>query len=1347
MKRSKFGFTLIELLAVIIIFAVVLTITIPAVLNIIEIVKKEAFLKSGYMIVNAGKNYYDDKQNKISSDIYDLVNNNVIPFTGGGLRTGQLKYDKEGKIALAIWNGDYCVVKNYNDRKLTIVDNHDGTNCTVDKIDDIINGGATGYLCANPGSVVATEEKYFTFNQTTKTITGYSNEGPKDVIIPCTIGGVNVEVIGNGAFRSKSLTSVLMPDTIKIIGTDAFRSNQISTLELGNSIETINNMAFYGNKLTNLVLPDSLKSIIGNGYCYSWGTCSVGDKAEGKGYGTFSGNPLVSVTFGSGIETIGELAFEGIPTLTTVDFSRSTNLKVINDYAFLRSGLTNLVLPSVDTIGAYAFYYNKLASTTIPSNALKIGASAFQNNTIESLELNGTNLSIGLNAFQNNFIVELIFNGKIVSIGTDAFKNNQLSSTQAYIKGRNSDGTENNVLVSYGGANRSSIQIPDDITSVTGTFSSLGINGTFNSGNGLANISNDMFTSNALTTVVLGNNVKTIGSNAFRSNQISTLELGTSVETINNMAFYSNKLTNLILPDSLKNIIGNGYCYSWGTCSVGDKVAGKGYGTFSGNPLVSVTFGSGIETIGELAFEGIPTLTTVDFSKSTNLKVINDYAFLRSGLTNLLLASIATIGNYAFYYDKLTSVLINGSSYIIGGYAFQDNVIETLQLNGTITRIGKDAFKNNQLSDNQAFIRGRNLTGSETTTLVSYGGANRSSIQIPDDITSLSESSFSGLGLTGSLVIGNGITSIENNKFESNSLTSLTIGNRVTSIGSSAFRSNQISTLELGTSVETINNMAFYSNKLTKLVLPDSLKGIIGDGYCYSWGTCSVGDKVAGKGYGTFSGNPLVSITFGSGIETIGELAFEGISTLTTVDFSKSTNLKVIKDYAFLGSGLTKLALLSVETIGAYAFYYDKLTSITIPFNAVKIGTSAFASNASLDSIFIKGKVDSTNFTSLGSSWNGTCTNIIYELSSCYTYNNGTITGYESICDSNVEIPSSLGGVAVTAIADNAFVNKNLTRVVIPSSVTSIGVNSFDGNTIDPIIVLNKASSSDFASLGTNWNGGNPNIIYELDPNTCFKVTDTTVTDYYNETVCPKNITLPNGITKIADNAFESNNLDSVNLNNVSTIGNYAFKNNFLDTITISSNVKTIGNYPFSGNLLSSIHVLDGTDFISLGTSWNGNVLKVDFQGNSIEKNCYTVSGNEITKYQAYCPETVVIPTSVDAIAINSIGANAFKNSAVRYITVGSNILSIGSNAFENNDIATLSLVGGLQSIGNYAFNNTGLLTLSLPSTVMDIGDYAFANNSDLTEINVLGKNSAVEFTSLGTSWNGTCTNIIYLGN
>jgi hypothetical protein len=421
------------------------------------------------------------------------------------------------------------------------------------------------------------------------------------------------------------------------------------------------------------------------------------------------------------------------------------------------------------------------------------------------------------------------------------------------------------------------------------------------------------------------------------------------------------------------------------------------------------------------------------------------------------------------------------------------------------------------------------------------------------------------------------------------------------------------------------------------------------------------------------------------------------------VDFSRATNLK---------------------TIGESAFYGNQFPNIEIPPSVMTIGANAFTSNANLSQILVKGKIDATNFTSLGSSWNGSCSNIIYEWDSCYVYSGNTITDYVTGCSKKVEIPSILGGNTITTIAANAFANKGLYSATIPSTITTIGGNAFNGNTMEAIGVVGKSSSSDFNSLGTNWHGGNP-VVYSGNNSSCFVINSGIVSRYYDVSVCSRNMIIPSGVTEIAAGAFANESLNSV---------------------TMPGSMRIINNDPFAGNLLSSMSVLDGANFTTLGTNWKGNLLKVDFQGSSIENNCYEVTGNAITIYQAYCPVTVVVPTSVEGTAVTSIGTNAFKNSAVRYITIGPHIKSIGDNAFENNDIVTLSLNDGLESIGASAFKTTGLLTLSIPSTVMTIGDSAFINNSGLSVIYINGKTSSAGFTSLGTSWNGTCNNIIYQG-
>ena len=76
---------------------------------------------------------------------------------------------------------------------------------------------------------------------------------------------------------------------------------------------------------------------------------------------------------------------------------------------------------------------------------------------------------------------------------------------------------------------------------------------------------------------------------------------------------------------------------------------------------------------------------------------------------------------------------------------------------------------------------------------------------------------------------------------------------------------------------------------------------------------------------------------------------------------------------------------------------------------------------------------------------------------SCFNFNAGTntITDYyehennnpgDPACPKAVDIPSTIGGVAVNVIGDSAFEHKDLTSATIPSTVTSINRSAFSRN-------------------------------------------------------------------------------------------------------------------------------------------------------------------------------------------------------------------------------------------------------------------------------------------------------------
>jgi len=187
-----------------------------------------------------------------------------------------------------------------------------------------------------------TPAHYFTFDSSTGTITGYSSDGPKEVIIPSKIEGVTVSKIGFTAFSFSSLTELTIPDSVTEIGL----------------------MAFNYNSLTEVTIPDSVTFI---------------------GKSAFHGNYLNSVTIGSGIRVIGESAFNRnkLTELVIPD-----NVTAIGPYAFQNNKLTEINLSSNTTrIGRNAFYGNSLTTVTIPDSVTLIGGHAFDQNELTEVKL------------------------------------------------------------------------------------------------------------------------------------------------------------------------------------------------------------------------------------------------------------------------------------------------------------------------------------------------------------------------------------------------------------------------------------------------------------------------------------------------------------------------------------------------------------------------------------------------------------------------------------------------------------------------------------------------------------------------------------------------------------------------------------------------------------------------------------------------------------------------------------------------------------------------------------------------------------------------------------------------
>lgn len=100
----------------------------------------------------------------------------------------------------------------------------------------------------------------FVFDSKRQEITGYKGTS-KDIVIPSHINGVKVKLIGEMAFQSKGLTSVVFSNTIEEIGDGAFEGNKLTSLEIPSSVTAIYSGAFFNNKISTLKLNEGLQYI------------------------------------------------------------------------------------------------------------------------------------------------------------------------------------------------------------------------------------------------------------------------------------------------------------------------------------------------------------------------------------------------------------------------------------------------------------------------------------------------------------------------------------------------------------------------------------------------------------------------------------------------------------------------------------------------------------------------------------------------------------------------------------------------------------------------------------------------------------------------------------------------------------------------------------------------------------------------------------------------------------------------------------------------------------------------------------------------------------------------------
>lgn len=746
------------------------------------------------------------------------------------------------------------------------------------------------------------------------------------VTVPSYVEGFQVvEANGSAFYNCKSITSVVLPYTLKKMGNDVFwNCESLTEVSLPSNLEEMGSWTFENcKKLKSVTIPSKITNIPR----YTFYKCSA----------------LTDVKLPARIDSVFYEAFQYCTALQTI--ALPSTVRYIDSYAFY--GCTSLKtitgITNVEYIGSSAFY-NTPWFDSLPNGMVYIGKVAYRyNGTIPANTTvsfkDGTTCISGNVCSGGSNLVAVTIPASVRSIGQSPFGSHSGLNSITVAAG-------NKVYDSRGGCNAI-------IETATNTLIA-GSNTTIIPSTVKA-VAYDAFYGSAITSVNIPDAVDSIASGAFNScSKLKSVTIGKGLRTMNktNPFCYSYNLKDIVVSAA------NPYYDSRNNC--------KGIVDKRTNTLVVGTMGtvipSTVKAIGDDAFRTCNGGNFYTYTVPSQIEKIGRYAFAYNAYMRSVTIGrgVNKIDDYAFYgCSRLTAI----HALMDTPCEIKENVFRLSSTYGTdsiynhatlyvpvgsrvnyMSTPGWNKFKHIVETNETGMLDGDIFTA-ETVEghLLTY--------QVLSNAKKTCELIGSPLDIAGRLTIpakanGFSVLSIGANAFygsgNERDLTAVSLPEGLVTIGEYALGYNENLVLgALPSTLETIGAWAFTYCKNTALHIPASVKNIGRSAFCGWDNLTTITVDAANTVYTAPAGSNAIveraTKTLVQGcpvtiipadVECIGEYAFNSLQSLKSIDIPASVTS--IGYHAFNNTGLTSITLqATVRSIDRFAFRYcDHLATI-----------------------------------------------------------------------------------------------------------------------------------------------------------------------------------------------------------------------------------------------------------------------------------------------------------------------------------------------------------------------------------------------------------------------------------